>query len=89
MISTKDINTLSDIQITESELLSIRQYELNNLQKIYSVLEENNWEDVEFSLFYPKAKLGDIDDFNFKNLMDKDIIDAVKKLIKIRVFTFN
>ena len=66
MISTKDINT--DIQITESELLSIRQYELNNLQKIYSVLEENNWEDVEFSLFYPKAKLGDIDDFNFKNL---------------------
>ena len=87
MISTKDINT--DIQITESELLSIRQYELNNLQKIYSVLEENNWEDVEFSLFYPKAKLGDIDDFNFKNLMDKDIIDAVKKLIKIRVFTFN
>lgn len=87
MISTKDINT--DIQITESELLSIRQYELNNLQKIYSVLEENNWEDVEFSLFYSKAKLGDIDDFNFKNLMDKDIIDAIKKLIKIRVFTFN
>lgn len=87
MISTKDINT--DIKITESELLSIRQYELNNLQKIFSVLEENNWEDVEFSLFYPKAKLGDIDDFNFKNLMDKDIIDAIKKLIKIRFFTFD
>jgi len=74
------------IKINENNVLNLRKLELNNLKLVYQIMEEDDWEDIDFNLVIPnidKYKDLKIDMFCFKDCMDQDIIDAIKKLLKI------
>lgn len=84
MISTEDVH--EDIKVHENNALNLRKLELTNLKLIASIMEKDNWEDIDFNLSIPKTdkyKDLDINMFCFKDCMDKEIIEAIKKLLKI------
>ena len=84
MLNTEEIQ--ESIKINENNALNLRKLELNNLKLIYQIMEDENWEDIDFNLCVPnidKYKDLKIDMFYFKDCMDQDIINAIKKILKI------
>lgn len=84
MLNSEEVQ--ENIKINENNILNLRKLELNNLKLIYQIMEEDKWEDINFNLTIPnieKYKSLGIDMFCFKDCMDKEIIEAIRKLIKI------
>lgn len=84
MLNTEELQ--ENIKINENNALNLRKLELNNLKLVYQIMEEDNWEDIDLNLIVPnieKYKSLEIDMFCFKDCMDQDIIDAIKKILKV------
>lgn len=84
MLNSEEIQ--ENIKINENNALNLRQLELNNLKLIYQIMTKENWEDIDFNLVVPnndKYKDLKINMFCFKDCMDQDIVNAIKKLLKI------
>ena len=50
--------------------MNLRKLELNNLKLVYQIMEEDNWEDIDFNLIVPnieKYKSLEIDMFCLKH----------------------
>lgn len=75
-----------NIQINENNALNLRKLELNNLKILYQIMNDNNWTDIDFNITVPnieKYKDLKINMFCFKDCMNSDITEAMKKLLKI------
>ena len=47
MLNTEEIQ--ENIKINENNALNLRKLELNNLKLVYQIMEEENWEDIDFN----------------------------------------
>ena len=79
--------SISDIKsnyenITKEEL-DLRKYELSELKKVKAIIDSDKWNEVDFTLSLKNPAEWGISKYNFNDCIDKNIIIALKKLVKI------
>lgn len=79
--------SISDIKsnyenITKEEL-NLRKYELSELKKVKAIIDSDKWNEVDFTLSLKNPAEWGISKYNFNDCIDKNIIIALKKLVKI------
>lgn len=75
----------ADIDNTENDLIALKKLELTGLQNLYSIINSDSWNEINFNLMLKKEDAQKITQFDFKSCMDEKIIEAMKKLIKVGV----
>lgn len=79
--------SISDIKsnyenLTKEEL-NLRKYELSELKKVKAIIDSDKWNEVDFTLSLKNPAEWEISKYNFNDCIDKNIIIALKKLVKI------
>lgn len=79
--------SISDIKSNYEDLtkeeLNLRKYELSELKKVKAIIDSDKWNDVDFTLSLKNPKDWGISKYSFNDCIDKNIIIALKKLVKI------
>ena len=73
----------SNYENLTKEELDLRKYELSELKKVKAIIDSNKWNEVDFTLSLKKPEDLGISKYSFKDCIDKNIIVALKKLVKI------
>ena len=73
----------SNYENLTKEELDLRKYELSELKKVKAIIDSNKWDEVDFTLSLKNPAEWEISKYNFKDCIDKNIIVALKKLVKI------
>lgn len=73
----------SNYENLTKEELDLRKYELSELKKVKAIIDSNKWNEVDFTLSLKNPKDWEISKYSFKDCIDKNIIVALKKLVKI------
>ena len=63
--------------------LELRKYELTELKKVKNIIDSDKWDEVNFIMSLKNPKEWGISKYSFNDCIDKNIIIALKKLIKI------
>lgn len=79
--------SISDIKSNYEDLtkeeLNLRKYELSELKKVKAIIDSDKWNEVDFTLSLKNPAEWEISKYNFNDCIDKNIIIALKKLVKI------
>jgi hypothetical protein len=79
--------SISDIKSNYEDLtkeeLNLRKYELSELKKVKAIIDSDKWNEVDFTLSLKNPAEWGISKYNFNDCIDKNIIIALKKLVKI------
>lgn len=79
--------SISDIKSNYEDLtkeeLNLRKYELSELKKVKTIIDSDKWNEVDFTLSLKNPAEWEISKYNFNDCIDKNIIIALKKLVKI------
>ena len=73
----------SNYENLTKEELDLRKYELSELKKVKAIIDSNKWDEVDFTLSLKNPEDWEISKYSFKDCIDKNIIVALKKLVKI------
>ena len=73
----------SNYENLTKEELDLRKYELSELKKVKAIIDSNKWDEVNFILSLKNPEDWGISKYSFKDCIDKNIIVALKKLVKI------
>ena len=79
-ISISDINT--DIKESRKSELNLRKFELEELKKVKYLIDDDQWDNVDFVINLKNSEKLNISKYNFNDCIDQEIILAIKKLIK-------
>lgn len=79
--------SISDVKSNYEDLaneeLDLRKYELSELKKVKAIIDSDKWNEVDFTLSLKNPAEWGISKYNFNDCIDKNIIIALKKLVKI------
>ena len=73
----------SNYEDLANEELDLRKYELSELKKVKAIIDSDKWNEVDFTLSLKNPTEWGISKYNFNDCIDKNIIVALKKLVKI------
>ena len=73
----------SNYENLTKEELDLRKYELSELKKVKAIIDSDKWNEVDFTLSLKNPAEWEISKYNFNDCIDKNIIIALKKLVKI------
>ena len=80
-------DSISEVKSNYEELanqeLDLRNYELSELKKVKAIIDSDKWNEVDFTLSLKNPAEWEISKYNFNDCIDKNIIIALKKLVKI------
>ena len=73
----------SNYENLTKEELDLRKYELSELKKVKAIIDSNKWDEVNFILSLKNPEDWGISKYSFQDCIDKNVIVALKKLVKI------
>lgn len=73
----------SNYEDLAKEELELRKYELSELKKVKAIIDSDKWNEVDFTLSLKNPEDWGISKYRFNDCIDKNIIVALKKLVKL------
>ena len=73
----------SNYEDLAKEELELRMYELSELKKVKAIIDSDKWNEVDFTLSLKNPEEWEISKYSFNDCIDKNIIVALKKLVKL------
>lgn len=74
---------IEQIKQNEKQALILREFELSQINNLIQMIQDQGWDNIDFQILLKNPNHIQIKKFKFKDCLDDDIIDALKKIIKL------